>query len=135
MTVRRKRLEPLADALAEYLKSSGIAEAAEARRVFTEWRARVGDRIADVATPLRMDRDMLIVGVRSSAWLMELKLMERQLLARINADDEQGRIERIRLVLGDADGAGVPEQRGRGGHRAPTGAAANRTRPGSRGDG
>ena len=117
MRVKRKRLEPLADALAAYLESSGIAAGAKRRAVFTEWRDRVGDRIADVAAPLRLDRGTLVVGVRSSAWLMELKLMERQLVERINANLDEGRIESIRLVLGDAvagDGAGRGPTRGGG---------------------
>jgi hypothetical protein len=37
---------------------------------------------------------------------MELKLMERQLVERINADLDEGRIEKIRLVLGHADDGG-----------------------------
>jgi predicted nucleic acid-binding Zn ribbon protein len=103
VSAKRKRLEPLSEALAAYLESSGIGAGARARAVFTEWRERVGDRIAGVATPLRLDRGTLVVGVRSSAWLMELKLMERQLVERINADLDEGRIEKIRLVLAHAD--------------------------------
>ncbi len=102
MTEKKSRLEPLADALSAYLDKSGIAEAAESRRVLTEWRERVGDRIADVATPVRMDRGTLIVGVRSSAWLMELRLMEKRLVERLNRGLGESGIDGIRLVLGNA---------------------------------
>ncbi|MEN8376421.1 MAG: DUF721 domain-containing protein [Gemmatimonadota bacterium] len=116
MNKRRKKLEPLADALTAYLAESGIAEAVERRRVFGEWRERVGDRIAKVAVPLRLVGGTLIVGVRSSAWLMELKLMEKQLLDRVNRGEERNRIDAIRLVMGDADEpteAGGARRRGR----------------------
>lgn len=106
MKERKSRLEPLADALSSYLDRSGIAAGAESRRVLTEWRERVGDRIADVATPVRMDRGTLIVGVRSSAWLMELRLMEKQLVERLNRGLGEGGIDRIRLVLGDSRAEG-----------------------------
>lgn len=106
MTGRRSRPEPLADALASYLEKSGIAAGAERRRVFVEWRERVGDRIADVATPLRLDRGTLIVGVRSSAWLMELKLMERRLVERLNTGLGESGIDQIRLVLGHPETGG-----------------------------
>lgn len=111
---KRKRFEPLSDALEAYLEKSGIGAAAKARRVFTEWRERVGDRIADVAAPLRLERGTLVVGVRSSAWLMELKLMERRLVERINAGVDEGRIDKIRLVLGTGEETGGESRRNMG---------------------
>jgi len=111
---KRKRFEPLSDALQAYLEKSGIGAAAKARRVFTEWRERVGDRIADVAAPLRLERGTLVVGVRSSAWLMELKLMERRLVERLNAGVDEGRIDKIRLVLANEEETGGESRRNTG---------------------
>ena len=111
---KRKRFEPLSDALQAYLEKSGIGAAAKARRVFTEWRERVGDRIADVAAPLRLERGTLVVGVRSSAWLMELKLMERRLVECINAGVDEGRIDKIRLVLANEEETGGESRRNTG---------------------
>ena len=117
MSGKKSGLEPLGEALSLYLEKSGIAAGAESRRVLTEWRARVGDRIADVATPVRLDRGTLIVGVRSSAWLMELRLMEKQLVERLNRGLGDSGIERMRLILGSSEpeGGGGPDTSERSG--------------------
>jgi predicted nucleic acid-binding Zn ribbon protein len=64
-----------------------------------EWADRVGPAIAAVTTPLRVSRGSLVVAVRSSAWLMELKLMERDIVGRINSGRARGRIQRIHFVM------------------------------------
>jgi Dna[CI] antecedent, DciA len=56
-----------------------------------------------VTTPLRVAHGTLIVAVRSSVWLMELRLMERQIVARLNADRTRGRIRRVQFVMQDGD--------------------------------
>jgi predicted nucleic acid-binding Zn ribbon protein len=62
----------------------------------------VGPGIAAVTTPLRVSRGALVVAVRSSSWLMELKLMEREIVRRINAGRPRGRIARIHFVMEEA---------------------------------
>ncbi len=71
-----------------------------------EWADRVGARIAAVTRPLRVSRGTLFVAVRSSAWLMELKMMEGEIVRRLNADRARGRISRIRFLMD----AGPPER-------------------------
>jgi predicted nucleic acid-binding Zn ribbon protein len=90
------------EALQRYLAESGIGERIEEAAVLPEWEERVGDAIAAVTTPLRVSHGTLVVGVRSSAWLMELKLMEREILERLNAGRARGRIRGIRFVMADA---------------------------------
>lgn len=90
---------PLGDALRQYLERSGLGERVEEAAVVPEWADRVGPAIAAVTTPLRVSRGALVVAVRSSAWLMELKLMERDIVRRINADRARGRIQRIHFVM------------------------------------
>ena len=89
------------DALKNFLRSSGLDERVEEAGVLPEWEARVGPAIAAVTTPLTASRGTLVVAVRTSAWLMELKLMERDILRRLNDGRSRGRIERIRFVMAE----------------------------------
>jgi predicted nucleic acid-binding Zn ribbon protein len=89
------------EALAKYLEKSGIGEHIEAASVVPEWAERVGPAIGAVTTPLRVADKTLIVGVRSSAWLNELKMMEREIITRINAGRTRGRIEKIKFVMAE----------------------------------
>lgn len=63
--------------------------------MFPEWAELVGPQIAQVATPVGFDRSTLFVEVRSSAWLMELEMMERRILGQLNARRRRGKFERI----------------------------------------
>jgi predicted nucleic acid-binding Zn ribbon protein len=87
------------EALQKYLDKSGISEKIEAASVVPEWPKLVGEGIAAVTTPLRVSNGILVVGVRSSAWLSELKLMEREIIKRVNADRPRGKISGIRFVM------------------------------------
>jgi predicted nucleic acid-binding Zn ribbon protein len=84
------------------LRSRGLAEGVERASVFPEWAELVGSEIARVATPVGFDRATLFVEVRSSAWLMELEMMERRILAQVNAGRRRGKFDRIvfRLASG-----------------------------------
>ena len=87
------------ETLAKYLEKSGIAERIEAASVVPEWASLVGAAIAAVTTPMRVSEKTLLVGVRSSAWLNELKMMEREIVMRINAGRARGKIEKIKFVM------------------------------------
>ena len=107
MSGRPKRDEStpkrLGDALGSFLKRSGLDEKVEQARVVPEWAERVGDNIADVTRPIRVSDGVLLVAVRSSAWLMELRLMERQILRQLNAGARRGKIDGIRFVMDGAE--------------------------------
>ena len=91
--------KPVSDALGSFLKRAGIDEKVEQARVVPEWAERVGDGIANVTRPIRVSDGVLLVAVRSSAWLMELRMMERQILRKLNSDAGRGRIDGIRFVM------------------------------------
>lgn len=99
-----KRPTLLGDALRQYLDESGLGERVEEAKLVPEWAERVGPAIAGVTTPMRASHGALIVGVRSSAWLMELKLMEREIVRRLNEGRARGRIRRIQFVMLEGDG-------------------------------
>jgi predicted nucleic acid-binding Zn ribbon protein len=88
----------VSEALASYLKESGLGERIEQAHAVDEWAERVGEKIAAVTEPLRVHNGVLFVGVTSSAWLMELRMMEAEIRRRVN-EDADGRIEKIRFVM------------------------------------
>jgi predicted nucleic acid-binding Zn ribbon protein len=94
-----KKPTKLGDALQSYLRDSGLDERVEEAGVLPEWGDRVGPAIAAVTAPLRVSRGTLLVAVRTSAWLMELRLMEREILRRLNEGRARGHIERVRFVM------------------------------------
>lgn len=91
----------LGDELQKYLREQGLDERVEEAAVLPEWGERVGAAIALVTMPLRVSRGTLLVAVRTSAWLMELRMMERDILRALNHGRERGRIEHIRFVMTD----------------------------------
>ncbi len=84
-------------------KARGLTEGVERASVIPEWEELVGPQIARVATPVGFNRATLFVEVRSSAWLMELEMMERRLLVQLNSGRAKGKFEKIifRLAAGD----------------------------------
>ncbi len=95
----RGRPTRVADALTAYLKRSGLGDRLEETSVLDSWAEQVGPRIAAVAKPVQVASGVLVVAVETSAWLMELRLMEAEIKARLNEGREKGRIHRIRFVL------------------------------------
>ncbi len=89
------------DVLEQVLKDSGVHEQLQRVGVADEWVDRVGEAIARVARPRIVSGTVLVVEVRSSAWLTELDMMKDEILRRLNEDRHEGRIEGIRLVLAE----------------------------------
>jgi predicted nucleic acid-binding Zn ribbon protein len=116
-----KKPTKLGDALQSFLRDSGLDERVEEANVLPEWSERVGPAIAAVTTPLRVSRGTLLVAVRTSGWLMELRFMEREILGRLNEGRARGRIERVRFVM---EGEAGPADEEIGGGATP------RNRPG-----
>ena len=114
---KRKKPLKVAEALAGYLEESGLGDRIEQAGAVEEWAERVGGKIADVTEPLHVRDGVLYVAVRSSAWLMELRMMEGEIRRRVNEGRGKGRLEKIRFVMeGESDsrrpGWGRGRQRG-----------------------
>jgi predicted nucleic acid-binding Zn ribbon protein len=64
------------------------------------WPRVVGPAVAAATRALSVGGDgTLVIGVRSSAWMNELSLMERELLEAVNRENPSARIKRIRWQL------------------------------------
>ncbi len=89
------------EVLEQVLKDTGVHEQIQRVGVVDDWADRVGEAIARVARPRMVSGAVLVVEVRSSAWLTELDMMKDEILRRLNEDRHEGRIEGIRLVLAE----------------------------------
>ena len=106
----RKGPMKVAEALRGYLAASGLGDRLEQVATVDDWAERVGERIAAVAEPIEVRDGVLLVGVTSSAWLLELRMMEGEIRRRLNEGRGKGRIDEIRFVQrGDDEG---PRPRG-----------------------
>jgi predicted nucleic acid-binding Zn ribbon protein len=97
--MKRKAPAQLGEALQAFLEQTEVGQRIEEALVVPEWAERVGPAIAAVTVPLRVTRGTLLVGVRSSAWLMELTLMEGEIVSRLNGGRERGKISKIRFQM------------------------------------
>lgn len=111
MTERRGRPEKLSDVLQGFLSGTGMDERLAEAEAVPEWAERVGPAISEVTTPLRVSRGTLVVAVRSSAWLMELQMMERRIRETVNEGRTRGRIQKIRFVMDPGSSPGTGNNR------------------------
>jgi len=94
------RPEPIADVLRSFLRGAGLDARVERAQVLVEWASFVGPQIASVTEPRTVTEDgTLFVGVKTHGWMSELSMMERSLLAKINARTGREPIRKIRWEL------------------------------------
>jgi predicted nucleic acid-binding Zn ribbon protein len=100
MTEKKKRPVPIADALAAFLKGSGLEKRVDQATAIDDWPNVVGGKIAAVTKALSITPDgILFVAVTTNAWMTELSLMEPELLAALNSRKGRDRIRKIRYRL------------------------------------
>jgi predicted nucleic acid-binding Zn ribbon protein len=94
------------DLLHGVLAKRGVGTQIERIGALDVWPGAVGDKIAEVTNARTVVASTLFVEVRSSAWLMELSLMKKALLDRVNDElGGEGTIDRIVLTLMEGDGS------------------------------
>lgn len=82
------------------LERSGLAARLHQGRVVEAWPELVGERIAAVTrAEVVGENGVLTVSVKTSAWMSELALLEREILATINLATQANPITRIRWQL------------------------------------
>lgn len=97
----REDPEPVGGLVGSLLERLGIAEKVLRARAAAEWEETVGPHIARVTRNPVVRGRALFVEVESAAWLAELNIKRHELLRRINAGRERGRIEKIVFVQSD----------------------------------
>ena len=98
----KNKPSPIAPALTELLAERGLESDVARAWVIEGWAKLVGPQIARVTAPrLVTDDGTLIVGVTTHGWMSELALMERSLVAKVNAASDAARapVRKIRWEL------------------------------------
>lgn len=89
--------QPLGALAARLVTERGWAARVAAGAVFGRWAQLVGEDIAQHAQPVGLRDGELTVQASSTAWATQLRLLQRQLLARIAATAGPGVVTRIRV--------------------------------------
>lgn len=97
---RRESTEPqqINSILNEIVESrdwrKGIAEGT----LFSDWRAIVGDEIAEHSTPVTMYEGRLTIQTSSTAWSTQLRLMQGDLLRTIQKSSPGALVEELSII-------------------------------------
>lgn len=67
--------------------------------LFAQWEGIVGATIAKQAFPERWLKNTLVVGVKDSCWLQELRMMENEIVEKIRRAQPEVKIQEIRWRL------------------------------------
>lgn len=90
----------LSSLLEQTLARFGLDRRLDDYRVWQAWDEVVGRTISRNAQPVRLDGSRLIVTVRSSSWLQELSLLQRELILRINEWMKREVVRELFFVVG-----------------------------------
>jgi len=90
-------VKTLETAIREFVDKMGLRKLREYDAV-TRWPEIVGEQIARVTEPVRIDRGVLIVRVKNGPWRNELVMRKREILDKTNESLKDARIHDIRFV-------------------------------------
>lgn len=93
----------LAGLLEQALARFGLDRRLDDYRVWQAWDEVVGRTISRNAQPVRLDGTRLIVTVRSSTWLQELSLLQRELIVRLNEWMQREVVRELFFVVGKVE--------------------------------
>jgi predicted nucleic acid-binding Zn ribbon protein len=89
--------QPLGRLIAGLTRERGWSDRLNNGRVFGQWARLVGDEVAEHAQPIALKDGELTVQATSTAWATQLRLLQRQLLAKIAAGVGHGVVKRMRI--------------------------------------
>jgi predicted nucleic acid-binding Zn ribbon protein len=77
------RPRPISEALGALADDLGIRRTLRQYDILTGWSGVVGEQLAKVTTPQRIDNGVLIVTVSTAPWRAELTMRRREILDKI----------------------------------------------------
>ena len=83
-TVEPQKIGHLLDTVLDEL---GLKKKLRQYNIISEWQEIVGERIAKVTEPYRIDGGILYVRVRTSEWRNELTMRKPEILKKINVEE------------------------------------------------
>jgi hypothetical protein len=109
--VKRSRPTRLSALLEQTLSRFGLDRRLDDYRVWQAWDEVVGRTISRNAQPVRLDGARLVVAVKSSTWLQELSLLQRELIARLNEWMQREVVRELFFVVGRVEAKGPAAKR------------------------
>lgn len=82
--IRKENIQTLGDALTQLVQSLGIEKQVEQYKIFDVWNDVVGQQVAKVAQPERLQNGVLFVNVNNAPWRNELTFRKREILEKIH---------------------------------------------------
>lgn len=82
--LKQHKLKSLRSTLNSLLKQYGLDVKIKQYEVFNVWQEAVGEHIAKVAIPQKIDRGVLIVKVEKPVWRNELVYMKGEIIEKVN---------------------------------------------------
>ncbi|MDQ3760676.1 MAG: DciA family protein [Actinomycetota bacterium] len=89
--------QPLGRLASRLVADRGWSDRVAAGVVFGRWAQLVGAEVAEHAQPVSLREGELTVRASSTAWATQLRLLQRQLIARITAGVGPGVVTRLRV--------------------------------------
>ena len=88
---------PIGEALGALTEDYGISRTLRQYAVITGWTEIVGERVAKVSTPVRIDNGVLFVSVTTAPWRAELVMRRRDILEKIRREYPEAGVSDIRF--------------------------------------
>jgi predicted nucleic acid-binding Zn ribbon protein len=92
-----RHAKPLNQAIRELTESLGIRKTLSEYDVVVSWKDIVGEGIANVATPVRVEQGILLVQVSTAVWRNELSMRRLEILEKIHAHAGKRIVKDIRF--------------------------------------
>ncbi|MFQ6618611.1 MAG: DUF721 domain-containing protein [Fidelibacterota bacterium] len=70
--------------LDELIKDIGIDKAVLQNRAIVVWEEAVGEKIANIAKPKRIEKGKLWIAVKTPEWRSELQFMKKEIIKNLN---------------------------------------------------
>ncbi len=90
-------MKPLGTAVKQLVKDLGLSSKLEQYEAVNRWAEVVGARIAQETEPMRIEKGVLVVKVKSSVWRNELNLRKREIIERLNTAIGRQHVKDIRF--------------------------------------
>ena len=94
-------LTHISDILAKALPKYKPAQQTEITMIWDVWDSALGNPIAQNAKPDTFKTGLLQVTVSSSVWIQQLKFLEKEMIANLNAQLNSPLITKLRFKIGE----------------------------------
>ncbi len=94
---KQANIQSLGDALKMLVQSLGIEKQIEQYKIFDVWNEVVGQQVAKVAQPERLQNGVLIVNVNNAPWRTELTFRKKEILEKIHEQTKSKSITDIKF--------------------------------------